>query len=287
MRRVFTATWKIGVFLILWAALYAPLLVPVARKFALDRPFVRLYVELTGAATILAAAWIMLHVIDRRPLVSLGLTREHAVRDLCTGTALGSTMIAACVAIFTSAGWAVWLPMLRFSLEAVALGALSMIANTITQEVLVRGYVLQTLDFEFGTRNAVLLSACFFTLLHAGVIRTLIPGLNLFAAGVLLGVAYAITRKLWLPIGIHFAWNFLQGPILGMRVSAQDLSEGPQMLQVRGPVIFTGGPFGIEGGLVALTVTVAASALLLATKRASTADAPPAYPPASSSASFR
>jgi membrane protease YdiL (CAAX protease family) len=290
MRKVFTATWKIGVFLILWAGLYAPLLIPVARKFALDKPFVRLYVELTGAATILAAAWIMLHVIDRRPLVSLGFTSEHAVRDLCTGIALGSAMMAVCVAILTAAGWAIWLPMLRFSLEAVARGALSMIANTITQEVMVRGYVQQTLDFEFGTLKAVLLSACFFTLLHAGVIRTLISGLNLFAAGVLLGVACAVTRKLWLPIGIHFAWNFLQGPILGMRVSAQDLSEGSQMLQVRGPVIFTGGPFGIEGGLVALTVTVAASAVFLAThytRRGSTADAPPAYPPASSSASFR
>jgi uncharacterized protein len=207
----------------------------------------------------------MLHVIDRRPLQSLGFTREHAAKDLCTGIALGSAMMAACVAILTTAGWAIWLPDLRFSVGAVALGALSMIANTITQEVLVRGYVQQTLDSQFGTRNAVLLSACFFTLLHAGVIRTLISGLNLFAAGFLLGVAYAVTRKLWLPIGIHFAWNFLQGPILGMRVSAQDVSAGSQMLQVRGPVVFTGGPFGIEGGLVALTVTVAAAAVLLAT----------------------
>jgi len=287
MRRAITAAWKIGLFLIVWGALYAPLLVPVARKFPVEEPSVRLYFELTGTVTILAAAWIMLHWIDRRPLTSLGFIGEHAVRDLSIGIALGSSMMAICVAILTASHWAIWLPMFRISFGVVSLGALSMIANTVTQEVLVRGYVQQTFDLELGTRTAVLLSAGVFTLLHAGVIRTMIPALNLFAAGILLGVAYAVTRNLWLPIGLHFAWNFLQGPILGLLVTGQNVSTGQPMLQVNGPAIFTGGSFGIEGGLLALIVTVAGVAVVYAITRWMTADSPPACPPASLSASSR
>ncbi len=282
-----TAAWKIGLFLIVWGVLYAPLLIPVARKFTVEEPFVRLYFELTGAVTILAAAWIMVHFIDRRPFTSIGFIRQHVVRDLSTGIAMGSAMMAMCVAVLTAAGWAEWLPVPRFSVGVLALAAVSMIANTATQEVLARGYVQQTFDFELGTRNSILLSACFFTLLHAGVIRAVLPAMNLFAAGILLGVAYAGTGNLWLPIGIHFAWNFLQGPILGLLVTGQNVSTSHPMLQVDGPAILTGGSFGIEGGLLALIVTVAGIAVVHAITRWMTTDSPPAYPRASFSASSR
>ena len=287
MRKAIAAALKIGLFLIVWAAFYSPLLVPVARKFPVDQPFTRLYFELAGAVTILAAAWILLLLIDRRPFQSLGFMTGHAVRDVLAGIALGCAMMAVCVAILMVMGWALWLPLQPFSFRLLAIAAVAIMANTVTQEVLVRGYVQQTLDFAFGPRSAIVLSACFFTLLHAGVIRTLLPALNLFAAGVLLGVAYSMTRNLWLPIGIHFAWNFLQGPILGMRVSGQNVFSDHQMLKVDGPASFTGSSFGIEGGLVGLAVTVAGIAVIYSITRWMAADSPRAYPRASLSASSR
>jgi membrane protease YdiL (CAAX protease family) len=78
----------------------------------------------------------------------------------------------------------------------------------------------------------------------------------LFAAGILLGVAYAVTHNLWLPIALHFGWNFLQGPVLGLTVSGQSVDSGWRVFRLAGPDLFTGGAFGLEGGLVATATTV-------------------------------
>ncbi|HEY3056911.1 MAG TPA: type II CAAX endopeptidase family protein [Thermoanaerobaculia bacterium] len=260
MRKIWTAAWKIGLFLLVWAAFYVPLFIPVALRGGLETPFVRLYAEVTGAATILAAAWILQRFVDHRSLMSLGFAPHHAARDLGAGLIIGAAMMASCIAIFMMAGWARWLSA-SISLMALWPGALSMMANTITQEVLVRGYVRQTFEREFGVRSAILLSAIFFVVLHAGAIRLPLPALNLFAAGLLLGAAYAATSNLWLPIGIHFTWNFLQGPLLGLPVSGQSLSSGWRTVEVKGPPAFTGGSFGVEGGLVALVITTIAAAI--------------------------
>ena len=64
------------------------------------------------------------------------------------------------------------------------------------------------------------------------------------------------TRNLWLPIGIHFGWNFLQGPILGLTVSGQSVDCGWRLFRLHGTPLFTGGMFGPEGGLIAGVVTL-------------------------------
>lgn len=66
----------------------------------------------------------------------------------------------------------------------------------------------------------------------------------------------------WLPIAIHFAWNFLLGPGLGLTVSRQDLGSSWQAFAVNGPAAFTGGTFGLEGGLVVAATTLTMIALL-------------------------
>lgn len=80
-------------------------------------------------------------------------------------------------------------------------------------------------------------------------------GLNLYLAGLLLGTAYVLTRSLWLPIGVHFGWNFVQGPLSGLAVSGHDLGSPSQLVALQGPRCLTGGTFGLEGGIVATAVT--------------------------------
>jgi uncharacterized protein len=151
------------------------------------------------------------------------------------------------------------------SWSALFLTGVAMLANTLTQEVLVRGYIQQAIQSESGSILAIILSAVVFTLLHFGAIKgVVVPAVNLFAAGILLGIAYAVTKNLWLPITLHFGWNFLQGPVLGLTVSGQSLDSGWRVFRLEGPPMFTGGAFGLEGGLVATATTVfGITALLL------------------------
>jgi len=87
---------------------------------------------------------------------------------------------------------------------------------------------------------------------------------NTFIAGIWFAAAYLKTRDLWFPFGIHFAWNWLQGPIFGINVSGiGDFSPDPLMRATdAGPAWLTGGAYGIEGG-VACTFALMLSLVLI------------------------
>jgi hypothetical protein len=97
----------------------------------------------------------------------------------------------------------------------------------------------------------------------AGFQGAWLPALNVFSAGVLFGVACYLSRNVWLAVAIHFAWNFMLGPVLGLSVSGQDLANRWRIITVAGPELFTGGRFGIEGSLVVTVVTILAIVALL------------------------
>jgi uncharacterized protein len=96
------------------------------------------------------------------------------------------------------------------------------------------------------------------TLLNAGAV--------MLEAGILLAAAYMLTRRLWLCIGIHFAWNFTQGGIFSAAVSG-GTANGLLEAKLVGPVWLTGGAFGAEASVVAVVVCLAAGLLLLLAAR--------------------
>ena len=118
------------------------------------------------------------------------------------------------------------------------------------EELLFRGYILQTILSGSNAFWGVLGSALVFGLFHM-----INPGaslgafLGISAAGLLLGFAFVRSGSLWLPIGIHLGWNFFEGMFFGFPTSGVTLPALLQ-LQISGPVLWTGGAFGPEAGLV-------------------------------------
>ena len=76
------------------------------------------------------------------------------------------------------------------------------------------------------------------------------------------GAAYVRRRRLWLPIGIHAGWDFVQDSILGLALAGHQV-PGLVRVQIVGPGVITGGCMGPEGSLVALVLCLAASTYLL------------------------
>jgi membrane protease YdiL (CAAX protease family) len=261
MKRLWTASWKIVCFFILWAILYAPFIVPFRRQLEQPMATTRLYVEAMGAVTVVVAAVIMRRFVEKRPAFSLGLAPQP--RSFVIGLALGVLLITLAVASLWLMGFARRVAITGFSGSILAMAALVVVANSVTQEVLFRGYIQQTIESCFTRIAAILGSALLFGLFHAGAIRSMLSALNIFAAGCLLGVGYAITRNLWLPIGLHCAWNFVQGPLLGLTVSGQSLSGSWRVFLLDGPALLTGGAFGLEGGIVATVVTLLGIGILV------------------------
>jgi membrane protease YdiL (CAAX protease family) len=100
-----------------------------------------------------------------------------------------------------------------------------------------------------------------------GALHGLNPGasplafLGTTAAGVMLGLAYQSTGRLWLPWALHFAWNFAEGSLWGMPVSGL-LAPSVVRTQLHGPVLWTGGEFGPEAGLLGLLAVILGTGVL-------------------------
>jgi membrane protease YdiL (CAAX protease family) len=174
---------------------------------------------------------------------------------LLVGMALGVGLFCCVYAIYAAMGAASFRGVNGFN--GVGLVVLVAFLAGFGEEILFRGVVFRVLEESVGTLLAMILSAALFGLMHAGnhgatTFSTIAVALE---AGGMLAAAYVWSRSLWLPIGIHLAWNATQGGLFSAPISgrpATGLLNMP-LSPAAGPLI-TGGAFGPEASIVALCV---------------------------------
>lgn len=212
-----------------------------------------------------AAAFALVYVlyvlaIERRPVRELSL--KGAPLELLAGGFLGAGLFTlTIVSIWAAGGYDVsgWNGVLA------AAPALSLsLGSGFTEEILVRGVIFRITEEGLGTWSAIAISSSIFGLAHMGN-----PNATAFSvvaialeAGVLLAAAYILTRRLWLAIGLHAAWNFVQGGVFGVAVSGHAMG-GLLSARLSGPDILSGGEFGAETSVFAVIYCLAAGAFLL------------------------
>jgi len=244
----------------------AGIVVFLAFLTALQIPLHAAHVPQAAAAVILIAAafaaylaWVSL--AERRTVRELSL--RGALAETGIGLIGGMALFAIVIALLAFAGA---YHIRGYSIASVVLSPLLMwFAVAVTEEIAFRGLLFRTVQEAGGTWIALAVSALFFGLAHAAN-----PGATVFSsfaiaieAGVLLGLAYAVTRRLWLPIGIHAGWNFAEGNIFGVAVSGTG-GHSASILHgtLSGPALVSGGAFGPEASVAAIAVCVLASAAL-------------------------
>jgi membrane protease YdiL (CAAX protease family) len=223
------------------------------------RDAARLCAALLLAAAMIAAYRSLVRWLERRTAAELQVS--NAARGLAQGIVAGAALFALVYAILWGCG----------ALTFAGYGGLSglgsalavAIASAVGEEIVFRGVVFRRLEQGLGTTIALVISAVLFGLVHAGNrgatwISTLAIVLE---SGVLLGLAYTATRSLWLPIGLHFGWNFTEGGIFGAAVSGGQ-NTGLIVAPLSGSPLITGGAFGPEASLAALIVSLCASTAL-------------------------
>lgn len=223
----------------------------------------------------LLVTWLFQRFLDRASLAALGLAvRRSSIVELTLGFALGALLMTLVLAVelalggyeIVQTGWSI-VP--ADTLLAPLLQAfLFFLAVALTEEVIARGYVLQNLSVALGRPGGVIGSSVLFALGHlANPGSGLAPLVGVFVAGLLLATAYLVTLRLWLPIGLHWGWNFFQGAVYGFPVSGVETTA---LLRLRpsGHPLLTGGTFGPEASVVGVLVELLGiTALLLAARR--------------------
>jgi hypothetical protein len=134
-----------------------------------------------------------------------------------------------------------------------------------TEEIIFRGVIFRITEDSLGTWIATLITALLFGLVHLmNPNATWTAALSIAVeAGGLLAAAYVTTRRLWMPIGLHFAWNYSQGGIFGVAVSGQPVN-GLIKSTLTGPELLSGGAFGAEASIFAVLIGTTMTIILLA-----------------------
>jgi membrane protease YdiL (CAAX protease family) len=138
------------------------------------------------------------------------------------------------------------------------------------EELLFRGILFRWIEAFAGSWAALVVTSALFGLAHIfNANATWMSSLAIMVeAGALLGGAYMLSRNLWVPMGLHAAWNFTQGFLFDVPVSGNDM-HGLVQAKLSGPVLLSGGPFGLEASMigVVLSIPLGAFVILLAVRR--------------------
>ena len=257
------AGWRIGIFLLIATACNTVITAPI---MALVKQFPELPIQTVGAyifyGTTTLAVWLMLHFVDKRPFISIGLkVKAHAGKELFQGIVFGSGMMSVIFAIEYATGM-VYIEFRDISMQqGLVIFMNSVFLYVIVgygEEFLFRGYMFQTFVEGSNKIIATLSISLLFAIAHSKNPNVSTFGLiNVGLAGIWLSLAYFKTQALWLPIGLHISWNFFQGFVYSFPVSGTT-SEREQIGKaiVNGPDWLTGGTFGPEGGALATLVLI-------------------------------
>lgn len=213
---------------------------------------------LSAAATLTAAllaGGVLLTSVDRRPFGALGFRwTKQSPREVGAGYAIGGGAMLACVLFLIviralsyrsdTGTAATWLQHILFDFAVFAIAAAA-------EEAVFRGYAFQALVRGFGAVTATVGTAALFAYAHMeNPNMTPFALINIFLAGVLLGMAYLKTMSLIFATAVHAGWNWVMASLLDLPVSGLNMFQTPLYEPVdKGVKWVSGGTFGPEGGI--------------------------------------
>jgi membrane protease YdiL (CAAX protease family) len=213
--------------------------------------FLALFAAL-NVALCFAGYKLVLRHLGERPRDDLRF--DGAAKDLMLGVLIGLALFSAVVGVAALLGaYRIVGCCSTAQLPIVLLD--SGITAAVLEELFFRGILFRWIEEFAGSWAALLVTALLFGLAHRAN-----PNATWFSsfaiaveAGILLGGAYMLTRSLWLPIGLHAAWNFAEGYFFDVPVSGMP-EQGLVTAKLSGPVLLSGGAFGLEGSVIAVVI---------------------------------
>lgn len=211
------------------------------------------FIAITGSVYI-ARRWL-----DRRSFISLGLQLDRrTLVDILVGVVITFVLMGFIYFLMSVLGWLTFkgfawqFDPVSVVVKNVLIFFIAFIVVAWNEELLSRGYELQTIASGLNLFWGVVISSAIFGLLHLGNPNaTWVSAAGIFFAGIFLAYAYVRTKQLWLSMGLHLGWNFFEGVVFGFPVSGLNIYPLTR-IEVHGPEIWTGGAFGPEAGLIVL-----------------------------------
>jgi len=214
---------------------------------------------LASLAAAVFANWIALKIFIDRPLTAIGLWTNRASADNFTVGLFGGAA-AACVTLAlplaVGAAHFVRIADERPTIWAALFVSVFLLVGSAAEEILFRGFGFQTLLANFGPWASIAPLAVLFGLLHLGNPgRSWLGILNTMGFGAVFGYGCVRSRDLWLPIGLHFGWNFTL-PLFGADVSGLRMDETGYEMSWTAGALWSGSAYGPEASVLTSAVVV-------------------------------
>ena len=216
---------------------------------------------LIASVLVLAFYATLCRLIERRRVTEL--SRHTMAAATARGLATGFQLMTAAVAVmYIGGGYRITSATPTLNLFWIFLYCM---LTAVTEECVFRGAIYRISERSLGSAAAMTISALLF-----GGAHILNPNASVWTsaaiaieAGILFGAVYAHSGNLWLPIGIHWAWNFTEGRIWGLPVSGSIKRTSLFHAETSGPELLTGGAFGPEASLTVVVLCSLLSAYLI------------------------
>jgi membrane protease YdiL (CAAX protease family) len=216
---------------------------------AAANPLVQIAVVAGWCAVGFAVYSWFVRLVERRPVTELALPGMG--KELGIGLLIGFGLYAASVLVLMMMGI---YKIQGFNPASFMLLSVAMaLTSAVFEELLFRGVLFRIVEEWLGSWISLVVSSLVFGLVHLMNPEATLTGAIFISveAGILLAAAFMLTRRLWMSMGFHFAWNFTQSGIFSGIVSGSDSAPGLIKPVIDGPALLTGGQFGLEASVIA------------------------------------
>lgn len=185
------------------------------------------------------------------------LSRENLLKESLIGLFTGAFSITLIIIVLYVLGY--YEVLSTISAIYLLLPLFMFITLSVFEELVFRGIIYRIAEESLGTNLALMLSALLFGLAHLPNENA--NAISVFSAasgGILAGLLFSMTKRLWLPIFFHAGWNWAQGS-LGVTVSGIEEMPGFVQSSINGPELITGGAFGPENSIYTIALVLVLS----------------------------
>jgi len=199
-----------------------------------------------GILAALVASWLLLWLYNRKDLAVLGLApSKKRVRDLLVGLLVSAIFCAAdflSIAVITQTRLTL---NNQFTTITFFVSLWWTLKSVLFEEFIFRGALLYIAIQKLGIRLACIISAVAFGIYHwfsyevfGDPIKMILIFITTGIGGLMFAYAFASTKSLYLPIGLHFGWNlvtivvFSQGPLGQQLLTITNGQKLPAVLSI-------------------------------------------------------
>ncbi len=202
--------------------------------------------------------------VEKRSLQDIGLTRQGS--DHLFGIGIAVVMLALVIIICLITGSLSLSGLNRdVSISGLFLWGVAYIIQGSEEEILCRGFLMNTLKKKISVPMSVFISSTAFVVPHlimtsildSGPVYSVIGIINLYLISILFSILVLWRKNIWISCGLHAAWNYVLNVILGLTVSGNDAKmDGLIVFRINRPDIFNGSEYGLEAGIAATAITI-------------------------------